>query len=211
MKKVIIAILAFAVLATGVLFAVAHRPGAGKKGLWGKRGGHHRGGMMLRGLDLTDEQKGKVKEIMDLSRTNVEPVMASMKENHQKMNAATAGGAFDQAQVEALAAEGVQSILLEGGPTIATSFLEAGLIDKLLVFVAPTLSGDGSGMLAGLPRPLGLSRLEARAIGDDVPFKACADRSDLIRLHLRRADSGRRAHAALIRIGCLGSPAQTVP
>ena len=31
--------------------------------------------------------------------------MASMKENHQKMNAATAGGAFDQAQVEAIAAE----------------------------------------------------------------------------------------------------------
>ena len=71
-----------------------------------------------------------------------------------------------------LAAEGVQSLLLEGGPTLAAAFLEAGLVDKLLVFVAPRLSGDGPGMLEGLPRPLELSRLEARPIGDDVLLQA---------------------------------------
>ena len=42
----------------------------------------------------------------------------------------------------ALAAEGVQSLLLEGGPTLASAFLEADLVDKLLVFVAPTLAGS---------------------------------------------------------------------
>ena len=46
-------------------------------------------------------------------------------------------------ELAALAAEGVQSLLLEGGPTLATAFLEADLVDKLLVFVAPTLAGDG--------------------------------------------------------------------
>ena len=71
-------------------------------------------------------------------------------------------------ELEALAADGVQSLLLEGGPTLAAAFLEEDLVDKLLVFVAPTLSGEGSGMLAGLQGPLELSRLEARAIGEDV-------------------------------------------
>ena len=75
-------------------------------------------------------------------------------------------------ELEQLAAEGVQSLLLEGGPTLAAAFLEAELVEKLLVFVAPRLSGDGPGMLEGLPRPLELSRMEARPIGDDVLLQA---------------------------------------
>jgi diaminohydroxyphosphoribosylaminopyrimidine deaminase/5-amino-6-(5-phosphoribosylamino)uracil reductase len=71
-------------------------------------------------------------------------------------------------ELEALSADGVQSLLLEGGPTLAAAFLEAGLVDKLLVFVAPRLSGEGPRMLEGLPRPLELSHLEARAVGEDV-------------------------------------------
>lgn len=71
-------------------------------------------------------------------------------------------------ELEALAADGVQSLLLEGGPTLAAAFLEQDLVDKLLVFVAPTLSGEGPGMLSGLARPLELTRLESRAIGEDV-------------------------------------------
>lgn len=71
-------------------------------------------------------------------------------------------------ELGALGADGVQSLLLEGGPTLAAAFLERDLVDKVLVFVAPTLAGEGPGMLAGLPRPLELSRLEARAIGEDV-------------------------------------------
>jgi diaminohydroxyphosphoribosylaminopyrimidine deaminase/5-amino-6-(5-phosphoribosylamino)uracil reductase len=75
-------------------------------------------------------------------------------------------------ELEALAAEGVQSLLLEGGPTLAAAFLEAGLVDKLLVFVAPRLSGDGPSLVEGLPRPLQLTRMEARAIGADVLLQA---------------------------------------
>jgi len=71
-------------------------------------------------------------------------------------------------ELEALGADGVQSLLLEGGPTLAAAFLERELVDKVLVFVAPTLAGEGPGMLSGLPRPHELSRLEARAIGGDV-------------------------------------------
>jgi diaminohydroxyphosphoribosylaminopyrimidine deaminase/5-amino-6-(5-phosphoribosylamino)uracil reductase len=75
-------------------------------------------------------------------------------------------------ELEALAADGVQSLLLEGGPTLAAAFLEQGLVDKLLVFVAPTLSGAGAGMLAGLPRCVSLTHLAARAVGDDVLLTA---------------------------------------
>ncbi len=75
-------------------------------------------------------------------------------------------------ELSALAVDGVQSLLLEGGPTLAAAFLEAGFVDKLVVFVAPALSGAGPGALAGLPRPVRLSRLEARAIGSDVLLQA---------------------------------------
>ena len=71
-----------------------------------------------------------------------------------------------------LADGGVQSLLLEGGPTLAAAFLDHDLVDKLLVFVAPRLSGDGPGMLEGLPAGLELTRMEARPIGEDVLIQA---------------------------------------
>ena len=76
-------------------------------------------------------------------------------------------------ELAALAAEGVQSLLLEGGPTIAASFLSAGLVDKLLVFVAPTIAGTGvAGLVPSLPRPLRLTRLRAEPVGEDVLLTA---------------------------------------
>jgi diaminohydroxyphosphoribosylaminopyrimidine deaminase / 5-amino-6-(5-phosphoribosylamino)uracil reductase len=67
-----------------------------------------------------------------------------------------------------LGAEGVQSLLLEGGPTIAASFLRIGLVDKLLLFVAPTVVGHGPAFLPELDTPLQLSRLRAEPVGEDV-------------------------------------------
>ncbi len=75
-------------------------------------------------------------------------------------------------ELATLAAEGVQSLLLEGGPTLAAAFLAEDLVDKLLVFVAPALSGEGPGVVEGLPEPLRLLRMEARAIGEDVLLQA---------------------------------------
>jgi diaminohydroxyphosphoribosylaminopyrimidine deaminase / 5-amino-6-(5-phosphoribosylamino)uracil reductase len=66
----------------------------------------------------------------------------------------------------------VQSLLLEGGPTLATAFLEADLIDKLLVFVAPRLSGEGPRLFRDLGRPTELQRLSARPVGVDVLLTA---------------------------------------
>ena len=75
-------------------------------------------------------------------------------------------------ELPALAAEGVQSLLLEGGPTIGTSFLEHGLVDRLLVFVAPILAGGGPPMLGALSEPVELGSLEVDRFGDDVLLAA---------------------------------------
>jgi len=75
-------------------------------------------------------------------------------------------------ELRALAAEGVQSLLLEGGPTLATAFLSAGLADKLLLFVAPVLSGDGPPFLGDLPASLDLLHLHLEPSGEDVLLEA---------------------------------------
>jgi diaminohydroxyphosphoribosylaminopyrimidine deaminase/5-amino-6-(5-phosphoribosylamino)uracil reductase len=75
-------------------------------------------------------------------------------------------------ELRALAQEGVQTLLLEGGATLAASFFGADLIDKLLVFVAPTLAGDGPGLVAGLASPLALRRLGSEQVGEDVLLEA---------------------------------------
>jgi diaminohydroxyphosphoribosylaminopyrimidine deaminase/5-amino-6-(5-phosphoribosylamino)uracil reductase len=72
----------------------------------------------------------------------------------------------------ALAGEGVKSLLLEGGPTIATSFLRAGLVDKLLLFVAPVLAGGGPHVLAELSAPVDLIQVRASALNEDVLIEA---------------------------------------
>ena len=76
-------------------------------------------------------------------------------------------GPLDE-ELERLAAENVQSLLLESGPTLASSFFEADLVDKLMLFVAPTISGAGPRLTA----QVALTHQSARAVGDDVLLTA---------------------------------------
>lgn len=105
MKKVILAIIAISVLATGAIFVVAQKRGTsdGGPGFGQKRG--HRIGMALRGLDLTNEQKAKVKEIIEANKAAFEPTMQALMENRSKLHDLSKDGTFDQAQVEVLAKE----------------------------------------------------------------------------------------------------------
>jgi diaminohydroxyphosphoribosylaminopyrimidine deaminase / 5-amino-6-(5-phosphoribosylamino)uracil reductase len=75
-------------------------------------------------------------------------------------------------ELSALATDGVQSLLLEGGPTLAAAFLRAGVVDKLLLFVAPTLAGAGPSLVEALETPLDLVRLTSRQVGEDVLLEA---------------------------------------
>jgi diaminohydroxyphosphoribosylaminopyrimidine deaminase / 5-amino-6-(5-phosphoribosylamino)uracil reductase len=75
-------------------------------------------------------------------------------------------------ELRLLAGEGVQSLLLEGGPTLASAFLRAALVDKLLVFVAPTLGGSGPSLAEAIANPVALRRLSAREVGEDLLLTA---------------------------------------
>ena len=82
-------------------------------------------------------------------------------------------------ELRRLADEGVQSLLLEGGPTLAGGFLRAGLIDKLVLFVAPKLIGgdDAPSLFAGpgagaLADAVPVSSLEAARVGGDLLLTA---------------------------------------
>ena len=74
----------------------------------------------------------------------------------------------------ALAAAGINEVLVEGGGGLAAALLRAGLVDRLQLFMAPLLiGGDGRAVLAnlgverlaGAPHPQ-LSSL--RRVGDDI-------------------------------------------
>ena len=55
------------------------------------------------------------------------------------------------AALEALAGRGLLDILCEGGPTLAGELLAAGLIDRVLLFVAPLIVGRGAPDLFAAP------------------------------------------------------------
>jgi diaminohydroxyphosphoribosylaminopyrimidine deaminase/5-amino-6-(5-phosphoribosylamino)uracil reductase len=72
-------------------------------------------------------------------------------------------------ELRALAGEGVQSLLLEGGPTLAASFLREDLVDKVLLFYAPRIAREG---IRFDPPALSLSRMAAERVGEDVLLTA---------------------------------------
>ncbi len=45
--------------------------------------------------------------------------------------------------------QGRRHVLLEGGPRLATAMLDSGLVDEIVVYVAPLLLGAGRALLAG--------------------------------------------------------------
>ncbi|HEX6256858.1 MAG TPA: bifunctional diaminohydroxyphosphoribosylaminopyrimidine deaminase/5-amino-6-(5-phosphoribosylamino)uracil reductase RibD [Euzebyales bacterium] len=49
-----------------------------------------------------------------------------------------------RAVLDALWQRGVRSVLIEGGPTVLTSFVVAGCFDRLIIYTAPLLLGDAA-------------------------------------------------------------------
>ncbi|MGH8940321.1 MAG: RibD family protein, partial [Actinomycetes bacterium] len=66
---------------------------------------------------------------------------------------------------------------LEGGPTLAGAFLRAGLVDRVIAYLAPTLLGSGVPALAGtgigtLADGVALEISDVRRVGPDVRITA---------------------------------------
>jgi diaminohydroxyphosphoribosylaminopyrimidine deaminase/5-amino-6-(5-phosphoribosylamino)uracil reductase len=85
-----------------------------------------------------------------------------------------------------LYAAGIRHVMVEGGSRILSAFLTAGLVDELIVYLAPTLLGSGTPALNGL----GITTLADAQHWDWDPSDGGAVRTlgrDL-RLHLRPHD-----------------------
>jgi len=62
------------------------------------------------------------------------------------------GGRVDlKAVLQDLARRGVNELHVEAGHTLNGALLDAGLVDELLLYLAPTLLGPGRGMAARAP------------------------------------------------------------
>ncbi len=70
------------------------------------------------------------------------------------------GGRIDlTALLQALAQRGINELLIESGATLAGSALSAGIVDELIVYMAPHLMGDAARGLVHLP---GIERMAQR-------------------------------------------------
>ncbi|MCW2697668.1 MAG: ribD [Modestobacter sp.] len=70
----------------------------------------------------------------------------------------------------------VRRVLLEGGPTLAAAFLDAGLVDEVVVHLAPQLLGAGPSLVGDLGittmgAALRLQVLDVTLMGGDVQVR----------------------------------------
>jgi diaminohydroxyphosphoribosylaminopyrimidine deaminase/5-amino-6-(5-phosphoribosylamino)uracil reductase len=93
----------------------------------------------------------------------------------ERIAIAAPDGRLDLGAVLALlAGRGCNEVQVEAGPTLCGSLMAAGLVDELLVYVAPVLLGDAGRPLLRLPGPAdvaGATRLrevDRRAVGNDL-------------------------------------------
>jgi diaminohydroxyphosphoribosylaminopyrimidine deaminase/5-amino-6-(5-phosphoribosylamino)uracil reductase len=93
----------------------------------------------------------------------------------QTASAPVRDGRFDlDAVLRLLAAREINEIQLEAGATLAGAFLAEGLVDEILLYVAPVLLGDRARPLFdglhidAMTQRLNLAIVESRRIGNDV-------------------------------------------
>jgi protein CpxP len=101
--SVAVALLALVLCGTAVISSAQQNDEGSAQGWSGHR--HGRMERLARELNLTDTQKAQIKTIMQAQRASVRPLMQQLAQNRQAELTATAGGAFDQAKVQALATQ----------------------------------------------------------------------------------------------------------
>ena len=81
------------------------------------------------------------------------------------------GGLDLAAVLRWLAEKGVNTVLSEAGPKIASRLVGAGLADRLMLITAPIATGDGPSAFEGLGRTVELKSMRVRRFGDDVAME----------------------------------------
>ena len=79
--------------------------------------------------------------------------------------------------LKTLAEREIHHVWLEGGPTVAAAFLEAGLVDEVIAYLAPAFLGSGAPAVADLGiqtigQALRLTTHEVTTIGADIKIRA---------------------------------------
>ncbi|MFE5487079.1 bifunctional diaminohydroxyphosphoribosylaminopyrimidine deaminase/5-amino-6-(5-phosphoribosylamino)uracil reductase RibD [Streptomyces sp. NPDC056527] len=95
-----------------------------------------------------------------------------------RLSRAPGGGGLDIPELLAkLHQQGVRSVLLEGGPTLAGAFVAAGAVDQVVGYLAPVLLGAGPNALADagittITEALRLDVTETVRVGPDLRITA---------------------------------------
>ena len=79
--------------------------------------------------------------------------------------------------LKTLAEQEIHHVWLEGGPTVAAAFLEAGLVDEVVAYLAPVLLGSGAPAVGDIgirtiDQALRLTPHEITTIGPDIRIRA---------------------------------------
>lgn len=105
MKKLTIGLLLAALVSLGTMFAFGQQNGGND----GKRMRRHHGKRghfrIMKNLDLTDAQKEQIKAIRQAGKEKTKNLRESLKANRQQLQEITANGQFNEAQIQAIAAQ----------------------------------------------------------------------------------------------------------
>jgi len=76
----------------------------------------------------------------------------------------------------------ISQLLVEGGPTLLTSFLRENLADEIIVYIAPQILGSQSSIgitrpMAELSKAVGLHNVEVERFGDDIRFRGLTEKA----------------------------------
>jgi diaminohydroxyphosphoribosylaminopyrimidine deaminase/5-amino-6-(5-phosphoribosylamino)uracil reductase len=98
-----------------------------------------------------------------------------------EVNQGQAGGIDLNAALQSLANRGCNEVLVEAGPTLSGGFIEQGLVNELLIYIAPVVLGDRARSMLTLP---GIASMDQRW---NVRLHDCTHIGDDLRLRYRVA------------------------
>lgn len=70
--------------------------------------------------------------------------------------------------ISTISKQGLQSLYVEGGPTIQRAFASAGIVDELITYLSPRLLGNNGVLGFQSPRPIPVSKPAIEVLGDNV-------------------------------------------
>lgn len=113
----------------------------------------------------TDDEVNSHPEVVRFLESNGVALLSVKKTDDGKVDL--------KAMLKSLASLKMTSILVEGGPTLASEFLKEGLVDKVSFFIAPTILGEGKNTIndlgiTNLNQKIDLKNKKTEILGNDI-------------------------------------------